>query len=120
MGPEVTTVLRFLMGAAAELSSSLELEEVFHKIATGLRPLIDYHLFCVMLWNEETQLLENSFSMKYGEAIPQKGGFPWTTACPARRPLFAGRFASRTCWRIRATCATATPRWRSAPSWRCR
>ena len=73
---EETTVLRFLMAAAAQLSSSLELDKVFREIATGLRPLIDYHLFCVMLWNEETQLLENSFSMKYGEVIPQKGGFP--------------------------------------------
>ena len=92
MDPEVTTVLRFLMDAAAELSSSLELEKVFHRIATGLRPLIDYHLFCVMLWNEETQLLENSFSMKYGEAIPQKGGFPLNyglsgSVAALRRPI---------------------------------
>jgi sigma-B regulation protein RsbU (phosphoserine phosphatase) len=70
------SLLRFLVEAAAGLSSSLELEEVFHRIATELQPLIDYHLFCVLLWNEETQLLEHSFSMKYGEAIPQKGGFP--------------------------------------------
>jgi sigma-B regulation protein RsbU (phosphoserine phosphatase) len=92
MDPEVTTVVHFLMAAAAELSSSLELEEVFHKIATGLRPLIDYHLFCVMLWNEETQLLENSFSMKYGEAISQKGAFPLNyglsgSAAALRRPV---------------------------------
>jgi serine phosphatase RsbU (regulator of sigma subunit)/ubiquinone/menaquinone biosynthesis C-methylase UbiE len=73
---ENASLLRFLMDSAAELSSSLKLESVFHKIAQGIRPLIDYHLFCVMLWNERTQLLENSFSMKYGEAIPQKGGFP--------------------------------------------
>jgi len=71
-----TSLLSFLMDAAAELNSSLELEKVFHKIATGIRPLIDYHLFCVQLWNENTQLLEHSFSMKYGKAIPQKGGFP--------------------------------------------
>ena len=71
-----TSLLRFLMDAAAELNSSLELDKVFHKIATGVRPLIDYHLFCVQLWNEKTQLLEHSFSMKYGKAIPQKGGFP--------------------------------------------
>jgi serine phosphatase RsbU (regulator of sigma subunit)/SAM-dependent methyltransferase len=68
-------LLRFLMGAAAELSSSLELDKVFHEIATGLQPLIDYHLFCIMLWNERTELLEHSFSMKYGRSIPQPGGF---------------------------------------------
>jgi sigma-B regulation protein RsbU (phosphoserine phosphatase) len=71
-----TSLLSFLMDAAAELNSSLELDKVFHKIATGLRPLIDYHLFCIQLWNEKTQLLEHSFSMKYGKVIPQKGGFP--------------------------------------------
>ena len=86
------SLLRFLMSAAAELNSSLELDKVFHKIATGIRPLIDYHLFCVMLWNEQTQLLEHSFSMKYGKAIPQKGGFPLGcglsgTAAELRRPV---------------------------------
>ena len=79
-GPEAPTggasMLEFLMNASADLSSSLKLNKVFHKIARSLRPVIDYHLFCVQLWNEETQLLEHSFSMKYGEEIPQKGGFP--------------------------------------------
>jgi len=69
-------LLRFLIDSAAELGSSLELDKVFHKIATEIRPFIDYHLFCIQLWNEDEQLLENSFSMKYGKAIPQKGGFP--------------------------------------------
>jgi serine phosphatase RsbU (regulator of sigma subunit)/SAM-dependent methyltransferase len=69
-------LLRFLMDSAVELGSSLELDMVFHKIATEIRPFIDYHLFCIQLWNEEEQILENSFSMKYGKAIPQKGGFP--------------------------------------------
>lgn len=92
MDPEGSTILRFLMRSAAELSSSLELEEVYTKIADGLRPLIDYHLFCVMLWNESTQVLENSFSTKYGEAIRQKGGFPLGygisgSAAQLRRPV---------------------------------
>lgn len=86
------TLLRFLMRASAELNSSLSLDEVFHKIATEIRPLIDYHLFCIGLWNESSQLLEHSFSMKYGEAIPQKGGFPLGyglsgTAAMLRRPV---------------------------------
>jgi SAM-dependent methyltransferase len=70
------SMLRFLMDAASDLNSTLELEKVFHKIARGIRPLIDYHLFCIMLWDDRTQMLEHSFSMKYGEAIPQRGGFP--------------------------------------------
>jgi len=92
MSPEETTVMRFLMAAAAQLSSSLDLDEVFHRIATGLRPLIDYQLFCVMLWNEKTQQLENSFSTKFGEVVPQKGGFPLGygisgSAAALRRPI---------------------------------
>ena len=88
-------LLHFLMDAAAELGSSLELEKVFHKIATEIRPFIDYHLFCIQLWNEEKQLLENSFSMKYGEVIPQKGGFPLGyglcgNAAATRRPIRVG------------------------------
>jgi len=91
-GEDEASLLRFLMSAAAELNSSLELDKVFNKIAKGLRPLIDYHLFCVLLWNEQSQLLEHSFSMKYGEAIPQKGGFPLGygiggTAAAQRRPV---------------------------------
>jgi len=70
------TLLRFLVIAAADLNSTLELDQVFHKIATRIRPLVDYHLFCIGLWNDQTQLLEHAFSMKYGKAIPQQGGFP--------------------------------------------
>jgi sigma-B regulation protein RsbU (phosphoserine phosphatase) len=86
------SLLRFLMNAASELSSTLELEEVFGKIAKEIRPLIDYHLFCIMLWDEQTQMLEHSFSMKYGKAIPQRGGFPLGyglsgSAAKTRRPI---------------------------------
>ena len=86
------SLLRFLMDAAAELNSTLELEKVFHKIATGIRPLIDYHLFCVGLWSERKQMLEHSFSMKYGRVIPQRGGFPLGyglsgTAAALRKPV---------------------------------
>lgn len=86
------SMLRFLMDAASDLNSTLELQKVFHKIAKGIRPLIDYHLFCIMLWNEQTQMLEHSFSMKYGKAIPQRGGFPLGyglsgNAAKTRRPI---------------------------------
>ena len=86
------SMLRFLMDAASDLNSTLELDKVFHKIARGIRPLIDYHLFCIMLWDEQTQMLEHSFSMKYGKAIPQRGGFPLGyglsgNAAKTRRPI---------------------------------
>ena len=65
-----------LVASAADLSSSLELEEVMRKIAERVQSMIDCHLFCVMLWNEETELLEHTYSVRYGEHVPQEGGFP--------------------------------------------
>ena len=71
-----TTMLEFLAESAEDLSSTLRLEEVFEKIAERVRLLLDSHLFCILLWNEEEQLLEHSYSLKFGEHIEQKGGFP--------------------------------------------
>ena len=69
-------MLEFLAESAADLSSTLRLEEVFQRIADRVRLLLDAHLFCILLWNEEDQLLEHSYSLKFGEHIEQKGGFP--------------------------------------------
>jgi sigma-B regulation protein RsbU (phosphoserine phosphatase) len=41
--------------------------------------LVDCHLFCVALWNDKTELLEHSYSLKFGEHIEQEGGFPLGT-----------------------------------------
>ncbi len=70
------TLLEFLAESAEDLSSTLRLEEVFEKIAERVRLLLDAHLFCILLWNEEEQLLEHSYSLKFGEHIQQEGGFP--------------------------------------------
>jgi len=69
-------MLEFLAESAEDLSSTLRLEEVFEKIAGRVRLLLDAHLFCILLWNEEEQLLEHSYSLKFGEHIEQEGGFP--------------------------------------------
>ena len=71
-----TTSMSFLADSAADLNSSLRLEEVFKKIAERVQQLIDCHLFCVMLWNESTGLLEHSYSVRFGEHVEQEGGFP--------------------------------------------
>ena len=68
--------MELLVASAADLSSSLELDEVMRKIAERVQGMIDCHLFCVMLWNEETQLLEHTYSVRFGEHVPQEGGFP--------------------------------------------
>ncbi len=77
-GPGGTTLssMQFLADSARDLNSTLELKEVFQKIAQRVHLLIDYHLFCVGLWNEQTQLLEHSYSLRFGEHIEQEGGFP--------------------------------------------
>ena len=81
-----------LVASAADLSSSLELDEVVRKIAERIQGMIDCHLFCVMLWNEETELLEHTYSVRYGEHVPQEGGFPLGhglsgSAAKLRRPI---------------------------------
>ncbi len=86
------TSMEFLIESAVDLNSSLRLDEVFKKIGDRVRELIDCHLFCVMLWNEETQLLEHSYSLKFGEHIEQEGGFPLGyglsgSAAADRRPI---------------------------------
>ncbi len=75
--PAGTTLssMQFLADSAADLNSTLELKEVFQKIAQRVHLLIDYHLFCVGLWNEQAQLLEHSYSLRFGEHIEQPGGF---------------------------------------------
>jgi len=68
--------LRFLADSARDLNSSLKLSEVYEKIAERVHQFLDYHLFCVMLWDEQTQLLEFNHSVCFGQAIPMDGGFP--------------------------------------------
>jgi serine phosphatase RsbU (regulator of sigma subunit)/ubiquinone/menaquinone biosynthesis C-methylase UbiE len=68
--------VQFLAESARDLNSTLNLKEVFQKIATRVHDLVDYHLFCVGVWNEKSQLLEHSYSLCYGEHVEQEGGFP--------------------------------------------
>jgi SAM-dependent methyltransferase/putative methionine-R-sulfoxide reductase with GAF domain len=86
------TSTQLLMESASDLNSSLRLSEVFQKIGERVRDLVDCHLFCVALWNEESQLLEHSYSLKFGEHIEQQGGFRLGTgisgsAAATRRPI---------------------------------
>jgi serine phosphatase RsbU (regulator of sigma subunit)/SAM-dependent methyltransferase len=84
--------MRFLADSARDLNSTLQLDEVYGKIAERVRTFVDYHLFCVMLWNERTQLLDFNYSLCFGEHIPLAGGFPLGhglsgTAAKERRPV---------------------------------
>ncbi len=84
--------MQFLADSARDLNSTLELKEVFKKIAKRVHLLIDYHLFCVGLWNEAGQLLEHAYSLRFGEHIEQTGGFALGygisgTAAKLRQPV---------------------------------
>ena len=84
--------MRFLAQSAEDLNSSLDLQEVFHKIGERIRTVIDCQLFCVMLWNDDTRLLEHSYATFNGEPQPQDGGFPLGhgvsgSAAALRRPV---------------------------------
>jgi sigma-B regulation protein RsbU (phosphoserine phosphatase) len=68
--------LSLLHETSRELTSILDREKLLRKVAELVKRLIDYQLFSVMLWDEETQLLEHTFSLRYDERFAQKGGFP--------------------------------------------
>jgi sigma-B regulation protein RsbU (phosphoserine phosphatase) len=86
------SLLRFLVRSAEDLNSTLDLDEVLAKVAERIKKFIDFHLFCVMLWNEEEKLLEHSFSLCHGELVPLEGGFPLGTGisgtCAERRAAY--------------------------------
>jgi sigma-B regulation protein RsbU (phosphoserine phosphatase) len=86
------TAMRFLADSSRDLNSSLKLDEIYRKIAERVREFVDYHLFCVMLWNERTKLLDFNYSLCFGEHIPLDGGFPLGhglsgTSAKERRPI---------------------------------
>ena len=87
--------LAFLADAASDLNASLDLDQVFAKIAQRVLELVDSHLFCVMLWNEEKQVLEHSYSLRFGRHMEQEGTFSLGqgltgTAARERRPIRVG------------------------------
>jgi sigma-B regulation protein RsbU (phosphoserine phosphatase) len=84
--------LALLHETSRELTSILDREKLLHKVARLVKRLIDYQVFSVMLWNEESQLLEHTFSLRYDERIVQKGGFVLGhgvtgTAAALRQPI---------------------------------
>ncbi len=68
------TLMRFLAESVEDLNSSLELEKVFRKIGTRIRSAIDCQLFAVLLYDEETGILEHSYSLRHGEHRVLEGG----------------------------------------------
>ena len=68
--------LSLLHETSRELTALLDREELLRKVAELVKRLIDYQLFSVLLWNDETQLLDHAFSLRYDERFKLKSGFP--------------------------------------------
>ena len=84
--------LSLLHESSRELTSILSRERLLGKVAELVKRLIDYQLFSVMLWNEETQRLEHSFALGFDEGFCKKDGFPLGygvtgTAAALRQPM---------------------------------
>lgn len=74
--PEQARTLTLLHDVSRELTSILDRKELLGRIAQRVKKLVNYHIFSVMLWNEQTQLLESVFAMQCGDSIPPRLRLP--------------------------------------------
>jgi sigma-B regulation protein RsbU (phosphoserine phosphatase) len=74
--PEQANTLALLYEVSREITSILDKEELFRLVAQRVKKLVNYHVFSVMLWNEQTQHLESAFVMRYGDSIPPRTRVP--------------------------------------------
>ena len=74
--PEQAKTLALLHEVSRELTSILDREELLRRLAERIKKIVDYDVFSVMLWNEQTQLLESVFAMRCNDAIPARTRVP--------------------------------------------
>jgi sigma-B regulation protein RsbU (phosphoserine phosphatase) len=74
--PEQAQTLSLLYEISHELTAILDRQELLRRIAERVKKLVDYHVFSVLLWNEEAQMLESVFSMRFQDAIPSHVQMP--------------------------------------------
>ena len=90
--PEQAQTLALLYEISHELPSILDKDELLRRIAERVKKLVDYHVFTVMLWDEQAQVLESVFAMHYGDAIHSRVQMPLNqgitgTAAAERRTI---------------------------------
>ncbi len=61
--------LSFLSAISQEITSILDRDELFRRVADRVQKVVDYHLFNVMLWDEKSTQLQSVFAVYYGEPI---------------------------------------------------
>ena len=74
--PEQAKTLALLHEVSRELTSILDREELLRRVAERIKKIVDYDVFSVMLWNEQTQLLESVFAMCSNDALPVRTRVP--------------------------------------------
>jgi len=74
--PEQAKTLALLHEVSRELTSILDREELLRRVSERIRKIVDYDVFSVMLWNEQTQLLESVFAMRCCDSIPARTRVP--------------------------------------------
>ena len=74
--PEQAKTLTLLYEVSRELTSILDRQELLQRVADSVRKIVDYDVFSVMLWSEQTQLLETVFTMRCKESIPARLRLP--------------------------------------------
>ena len=74
--PEQAKTLALLHEVSRELTSILDREELLRRLAERIKKIVDYDVFSVMLWNEQTQLLESVFAMRCNDSIPARTRVP--------------------------------------------
>jgi phosphoserine phosphatase RsbU/P len=74
--PEQAKTLTLLYEVSRELTSILDREELLRRVAQRVKKIVNYHVFSVMLWNEQAQLLESVFAMRYEDSIPPRVRLP--------------------------------------------
>lgn len=74
--PEQAKTLALLYEVSRELASILDRQELLQRIAERVRKIVDYDVFSVMLWNEQSQLLESVFAMRCNDCLPGRLRLP--------------------------------------------
>ncbi len=74
--PEQAQTLALLYEVSREVTSILDREELLRRVAERIKKIVDYDVFSVMLWNEQTQHLESIYARRCGDSIPARMSIP--------------------------------------------
>src|ERR1700676_3318611 len=74
--PEQANTLALLYEVSREVTSILDREELLRRVAECIKKIVNYDVFSVMLWNEQTQLLESIYSRRCGDSLPARMRIP--------------------------------------------